>query len=326
MPEPIASTRPRVALVSGDAESAGHLRDAVAGHVDIVYAATAAEFDDARLRDSGATAALVNLDGGDWLDAISARLAGAGVAVVFNDPEISGRLAGWEQARWLRHLTAKLVGSTEYDPPRPRAAPAGRPAAADASTATAAAPHQESDMQPLAAAGEAGAHDALPTSPTSPDPQPADAAPLDLDTAALSAMIDARLAEPDRGAEPESTEVWCVAGDGVAATAAPQRDAAAPMAAPVEEKDVLKGLPSVDDWQLLDPEAPVTAPTPAPQQAQPQPQPLAAGAFADLELVPLDTAAPVVLNTEPIERWMRVDSRDRPAVRRKPAAPDGDAA
>jgi two-component system chemotaxis response regulator CheB/chemosensory pili system protein ChpB (putative protein-glutamate methylesterase) len=116
------SIRPRVALVFGDPVSAGHLRDAVASHVQIVYEARAADFDASRLLDSEATAALVNLDSCDWLDAVETRLHDAGVAVVFNDPEISGRLDGWEQARWLRHLTAKLSGSNEYDPPRPATA------------------------------------------------------------------------------------------------------------------------------------------------------------------------------------------------------------
>ena len=118
---PMPSARPRVALVFGDAASAAHLRDAVAGHAEIVYDTPASEFDAARLVESQARAALVNLDGCDWLDSVEARLRETGVAVVFNDPEISRGLEGWAQARWLRHLTAKLRGSSDYDPPRPAA-------------------------------------------------------------------------------------------------------------------------------------------------------------------------------------------------------------
>lgn len=383
MLDPVAPlARPRVALVAGDADSAGQLRAAVADHMEVVYAAAAAEFDEARLRDSGATAALVNLDGGDWLDAVERCLAGAGVAVVFNDPDTSGKLAGWEQARWLRHLTAKLRGSTDYDPPRPAAARQAPTCAVDAGcrddrlarpdaavaggapdpalavggmalpsildteavpdgadSTIVAAPQEESrDMQPLSAVGGIEAEAAASPSPYAPDVQPARQAdepvPLDLDTAALSAMIDARLAEPELQAS-DSTEVWCVAGgetaseshaESAAAVALPE--AALPVAAPVEEKDVLKGLPSVDDWQLVDPAAPVVPLHPAPQQAQPEPA--AVGGLAGLELVPLETTvAPIQRNVEPVERWMRVDTRPReqPGEGRR-QAPDlgGDAA
>lgn len=126
------AARPRVALVFGDAAAAAHLREAVAGHVDIVYATSAAEFDAARLAGAGATAALVNLDDCEWLDAVEARLREAGVPVVFNDPEFSSRLEGWDRARWLRHLTAKLGGSADVDPPRPAPPEVLAPATFDA--------------------------------------------------------------------------------------------------------------------------------------------------------------------------------------------------
>lgn len=398
MPDPMAPARPRVALVTGDADSAGPLRAAMADHVDVVYATTASEFDDARLRESGATAAIVNLDGGDWLDAVERRLSDACVPVVFNDPDISGRLAGWEQARWLRHLTAKLRGSTDYDPPRPRDArqaapgddvlvagdvpadadPAGAPSshgcsspgataeaasmppghgasapaeAAVPATVTAsidtrtdapfpAAPQQEPDMQPPAVVGGTQAHAAL--TPSSPEgTQPEDTTSLDLDTAALSAMIDARLAEPERGTSPESTEVWRVAGDEDSAAGDPPAGgspaggspaagagAAAPIGAPVDEKDVLKGLPSVDDWQLVDPEAPIAPAGPVQPSTQPEAAP-GSGGLAGLELVPMEAPVAVAIRTEAIERWMRVDSRAREqrGERRQPApGPDGDAA
>jgi hypothetical protein len=85
----VQAGRPRVALIFGDAAAVKHLRDAVAGQVDLVYDAQAADFDAAKLVDSHARAALVNLDSFEWLDTIGAQLSKAGVAVVFNDPEIS---------------------------------------------------------------------------------------------------------------------------------------------------------------------------------------------------------------------------------------------
>ena len=119
MPEHAVNELPRIALVYGQEAAVAHVREAVGGQVDVVYAASADEFDFTRMHDTRAMAALVNLDGGDWLDAVEARLQEAGVAVIYNDPEISRGLEGWERARWLRHLVAKLRGSRDVDPPRP---------------------------------------------------------------------------------------------------------------------------------------------------------------------------------------------------------------
>jgi hypothetical protein len=117
--EQAANRVPRIALVYGDASRAAHLRAAMAGRADIAYAVSAADFDSAQLERAEVAAALVNVDDGDWLDAIEAKLEAAGVPVIFNDPEISSNLEGWEFSRWLRHLAAKLAGSGDFDPPRP---------------------------------------------------------------------------------------------------------------------------------------------------------------------------------------------------------------
>lgn len=382
--------RPRVALVFGDAGSAGHLRDVVASHVEIVYETSAADFDASRLAGAQATAALVNLDDCDWLDAIEARLNEAGIVVVFNDPEISHGLQGWEQARWLRHLTAKLSGNTDYDPPRPAAdeasqphvqvddepahAPAVLPAVDESAMAErplspaeiesmtvdfvavqglsmAAAIHD--DVAPAASADtaaetavgeEASATAIVPESepqvefststlhevdvpgealsrPTPAGAGPEDAAALDVDTEALSAMIDARLAEPEGQASPESPEVWRVLEGGTipAADIAPADpeppavpDAAylraaagtTPKPAQVDDSDVLSALPPLDDWQLVDPEAPI--PQVAGPKREKRSEPSISLDFPGLELVPLETVAAVEVHPEPVGRWMGV--------------------
>ncbi|TAN06184.1 MAG: hypothetical protein EPN36_04485 [Rhodanobacteraceae bacterium] len=384
--EPMHPPRPRVALVYGDADRVGHLRDVVAGLVEIVYETAATNFDATRLADSHATAALVNLDEGDWLDPIEARLNEAGVAVVFNDPEISHGLEGWAQARWLRHLTAKLSGSCDYDPPRPAIAAAAQvdaaPMANDAAipvelpevdalaiterplspteiesmtanfvavqepSGTAAnlgdmsaveAPSFPETMEPTPAAAIAEAEpvspDAAPETCGSPDAVPSHAAPagtddrevaaLDVDTEALSAMIDARLAEPTAHVAHEAPEVWrlveggdvsTVEVDPAAAEHAPttaaagtQDNAQAPLSSlPVDDSDVLNALPSLGDWQLVDPDAPL-APA-AGKKPQARIEPTFSLDFAGLELVPIETASPVAhAQVEPIEQWMHVN-------------------
>lgn len=374
--------RPRVALVYGDADAAGHLRDAVAAHVQIVYSTLAAEFDAARLADSRATAALLNLDSCEWLDAVETRLHAAGVAVVYNDPEISRALQGWEQARWLRHLTAKLSGSTDYDPPRPVAAePPSAPEAlvpvAEAAPVIAAAAEPTpvptaakslaavpTDVmeQPLSLAeiasmtvnfnavlepelarvdppqvAEAEVVATSSVEPTvtvsAPDvsvAQPEGESPLDVDTEALSALIDARLAAAEDHAADDAPQVWRVAHGG-AVSAVDLSSAAEPANAdqdapvvgvsppPLDDSELMQGLPAIDDWQLVDRDAPVV---PAAQPTRNEPA--FSIDFADLELVPMEPVIQVAVHTESSERWMHVGSDDARAAdeHQQPVTPD----
>ena len=389
--------RPRVALVFADADSAGHLRDAVSGHVDIVYETSATDFDVSRVAGSQATAALVNLDDCESLDAVETRLHEAGVAVVFNDPEISSKLDGWAQARWLRHLTAKLSGNSDFDPPRPAtahaatavAAPEAQSAAETESASTLGAGEapqlverplspaeiesmtadfvavQESQVPPagfdeaaasIRLAADAGntefaalviaeiepaieietpaAGAAVDTTDgaivvSNPNDEHGDHEALDIDTEALSAMIDARLAAAEGEPVPESPEVWrVVEGGSVSAVELPpiepepvaEVSAVAPTpTAPIDDADVLKALPSLDDWQLVDPDAPV-ATTPAPKRGEPA-SPALSIDFGSLELVPLETVVAVELDSEPTGRWMHAnDDKGGAAGKVKPAA------
>ena len=374
--------RPRVALVFADADSAGHLRDAVSSHVEIVYETSAADFDVSRVAVSQATAALVNLDDCESLDAVETRLQEAGVAVVFNDPEISSKLDGWAQARWLRHLTAKLSGNSDFDPPRPlvaQTAPGVGMAAPEAQSSTGAgsiaplgaqdaprlverplSPAEIESMtadfvavqelqaspadideaaarMPLAAdvdgrkppapvTAEAeteietppslAAADAMDVASAGPNPdnEHGDHDTLDIDTEALSAMIDARLAAAEGEPVPESPEVWReVEGGNVSAIELPPIEpepiavastVASQSAMPIDDADVLKALPSLDDWQLVDPEAPV-APAPVAKRDE-EISPALSIDFAGLELVPVETVMAAETNSEPIERWMHV--------------------
>lgn len=391
--------RPRVALVFADADSAGHLRDAVSSHVEIVYETSAADFDVSRVAGSQATAALVNLDDCESLDAVETRLQEAGVAVVFNDPEISSKLDGWAQARWLRHLTAKLSGNSDFDPPRPlvaQTAPSIGMAAPEAQSSTGAgsiaplsaqdAPrlverplspaeiesmtadfvavqelqtspadiHEAAARMPLAADVDgressvpviAEAETEIETPPSlaaadamdvaiavpNPDNEHGDHDTLDIDTEALSAMIDARLAAAEGEPVPESPEVWReVEGGNVSAIELPPIEpepiavastVASQSAMPIDDADVLKALPSLDDWQLVDPEAPV-APVPVAKHDE-ETSPALSIDFAGLELVPMETVATVELNSEPAEGWMHVgDNKSGAGGKQKLATAD----
>lgn len=394
MPER-AMEAPRIALVFGDEAAAVHVREAMAGQVEIVYDAAADTFEPSRLAAAGVQAALVNLDGGDWLDDVETRLNAAGIAVVYNDPEISRSLEGWARARWLRHLVAKLRGSSDVDPPRPdatgpvaieiaaRAVPTGMSAPAIANDEPVAAapveiptlmavverplsPEEIENMTADFIAGQdpaparaletdpaitadAAADDVSPLDlaeqatvvepsvsfePTPefsgvapidtdmsfeagpPPPAPVDfdfeaEAALDVDTEALSAMIDARLAAPESTEASGSSEVWrevSGAASPAQSEAAPEPGvpSAEPLPAPapvaaVNDADVLASLPSLDDWALVDHDA-IPAPA-ANGEARKTPEPVLSDAFAGLELVPMETIAPLRVDADPIERW-----------------------
>jgi two-component system chemotaxis response regulator CheB/chemosensory pili system protein ChpB (putative protein-glutamate methylesterase) len=112
-----------VALVFGDAEASVHLRAALDEIGARVVCDTPVESLDAAVLDgSGAGVVLVNLDDNveERLDAVYDSLDESRYRVVFNDPGISHGLSGWEHARWLRHLAAKLRDDGDFDPPRPR--------------------------------------------------------------------------------------------------------------------------------------------------------------------------------------------------------------
>jgi len=391
MPDRAMEALPRIALVFGDEAAVAHVREAMADHADIAYAVAANAFDASRLVSAGATSALVNLDGGDWLDDVETKLHAAGVAVVFNDPEISQKLEGWERARWLRHLVAKLRGSRDVDPPRPEVAPSPSVpttkaefiAATDENPAPPAgslvverplSPEEIETMtvdfvaeqasvpvelsSPVAAAAEAveagenlvsldvseqvaAVESSISFEPTlespaatdmaaEPEPEAIDSqadpagfdfeaeAALDVDTEALSAMIDARLAQPEAADSADSPQVWRVVASGAvpavqpdavaeaAATPATPLPDAAPAAVPdvalVDgDADVLASLPSLDDWALVDHDAsPAAVDGDGVRKA---PAPVLSDAFAGLELVPMETVAPLRVDADPIERW-----------------------
>lgn len=121
MPE---NTMP-IALLSQVGDSGRHLRDALAASgTPIVYECQAAEFDREALEQSGARVVVVNLDPEveAHLDDVYALLDDDRYNVIFNEAQVSSQLSGWEQARWARHLAAKILGSTDADPPRPEGA------------------------------------------------------------------------------------------------------------------------------------------------------------------------------------------------------------
>ncbi len=140
-----------IALLSETPEAGAHLRDALQElGVPVVYESPVRALDTAALEQSRATVVVVNLAAGDAeLDGFDELIADPRYQVVINEADVSSGLSGWDQARWARHLAAKILGSADFDPPRPvDAQPVPEP---DLSTIPASPPpaKDESDLAEL---------------------------------------------------------------------------------------------------------------------------------------------------------------------------------
>ena len=112
-----------VALLYQTSQLEGHLKEALNElGAAVVYEALTAEMDRDALEGSGAHVVIVNLDPEieSHLEEVYDLLDDERYNVVFNDAQVSSALSGWEQARWSRHLAAKIMGRADaVDPPRP---------------------------------------------------------------------------------------------------------------------------------------------------------------------------------------------------------------
>ena len=139
-------SRVAVAMLCEAGEFGERLRESMASlGTPIVYEATPRALDRDALARSRANVVVVNLyaQNDADLDEVYSLLDDARYRVVFNDDEFSGGLTGWDQARWMRHLAAKILGDNDTDPPRP----AGAQAVPCPILANTAAPAQHSDAQ-----------------------------------------------------------------------------------------------------------------------------------------------------------------------------------
>ncbi len=133
-----------VALVYGESDSSQVLRNALSDiGAELVCDADIASFSIDDLGTSGADVVLISLDAiiEDRLDEVYGALDEQRYRVMFDDPEISNNLDGWEHARWQRHLAAKLRDISDWDPPRPKDA-----AAVEVPDGTRTRPRRKSDQ------------------------------------------------------------------------------------------------------------------------------------------------------------------------------------
>src|SRR5579875_157536 len=300
MSEPFAGAAPGIAFIYSDESLAVHVREAIDAQVHIVYQASTGELDAQRLTATRVAAALVNLDSSSNADQLAAVLDAAGVPVVFNDAEISRGLDGWARARWARHLLAKLRGSNDFYPPRPDAAAPGQPVQSAGDSASE-PDHASPDLTAMPLDDADAADPGIASRPLSPREIESLVADFpvvevgsDEGTAALSALVDARLAELEPVPEPAPWETAARIGETViepeasAPVEAKPASAATAMPPGTATEEALPDLPAADMWRLVeDHETVISA-----ADAAAKPAPVFTGALADLELVPIEEVAP----------------------------------
>ncbi len=120
----------RVALLARAGEVRDRMREALLrSGAELVLVGDPAELDNNALRGAAPQALLVALDDEvvDSLDALDAVLSDPALQVIYEESELAMRRQGWDEARWVRHLRAKLAGSDDVLPPGTESAPAVAP-------------------------------------------------------------------------------------------------------------------------------------------------------------------------------------------------------
>lgn len=118
--ETVSSDSPRVAMIYEVPPSKEYLQDALReASISVAAEYRAGELDDWDI--AGVDVILVSLDEAmePFLERLTEFVAGTSLPVVFEESEASRHLEGWDRNRWLRHLRAKLVGSSDTRPPLP---------------------------------------------------------------------------------------------------------------------------------------------------------------------------------------------------------------
>ena len=161
---------PRVVLLARAGKAADHLAEAVrqAG-AELLVAIDPANADEAALRALNPQAVLVALEPSiePMLDKLEGLLSDPALTVIYDEADVAAHRAGWDAARWARHLSAKLRHDSNVLPPgtesdqdwQPSPGQIPKPAAAYA------------DVDMTAFTREAHAH---------ADSVPADGAPVDV--------------------------------------------------------------------------------------------------------------------------------------------------
>lgn len=88
---------------------------------EVVFEGDPAGIEPAQVLQQSPRVVVVNLASGveDDIDHLQSVFDDPAVNVVFNEADVSSQLAGWDLARWARHLASKITGNAVTNPPPP---------------------------------------------------------------------------------------------------------------------------------------------------------------------------------------------------------------
>lgn len=182
----------RVALLARPGDARERLESALreAG-ADVVAVADPTSTDAGEVAATSPQAILVALEPAieDALDAYETLLGDPRIAVIFDEAELAAQRAGWDAARWVRHLAAKLNRHDDVLPPGREQEGEWQPSPGPLSPGHrgAPAPDLASITGEVRAAAEDVPRDGAPAAVESPGPAAASAASVTFDVPAASA-------------------------------------------------------------------------------------------------------------------------------------------
>jgi chemotaxis response regulator CheB len=265
---------PRVVLLARAGKAAEHLADAVrqAG-AELLLTVDPANTEESALRAQRPTAVLVALEPSiePALDKLDALLSDPALTVIFDEADVAAHRSGWDAARWVRHLSAKLRNDGNVLPPgaeveREELPSPGRLAASVKSytdadlaaftrEAVAHADRVPVDGAPAEALRpDASLIDAIPSAPAPSAPAPAVPPPLPpvaASTLSLAPQTDAPPVPPPPAAAPAADPFAGLSLSGLS-LAPTDETAAAPAAPQAIEIDATVETLSLDAYALDD--------------------------------------------------------------------------
>ena len=291
----------RVALLARPGPACDNLQSALrqAG-ADLVLVADPTAGDAAAVQAAAPQAVLVALEPSveDAIDGFDAILQDPSMIVIYDEVAVAAKREGWDAARWVRHLAAKLGGHQDVLPPGAGSddgAPPARAASVEAPTVEASvappAPPAPQPVAPASIALEPVEPESIAAEPIAAEPiasEPVDEAPafepsieLTLDDVPATtdetddaASFDASGSDLDFGDLSDEMKAL-LAGEPVEERPAPPRESAPP---------------PVIDWDAPPPEEREPAPAPAePAAPPPAAAPTVSFTADDLSLVDADT-------------------------------------
>jgi len=206
VPEPQTSTvSVPVALLYQTGDLGGHLKTALNElGAAIVYESQASNLSREALEGSGARIVVFNLDPESeaQIDHVYDVLDAGDYEVVFNDADVSAQLSGWDQARWARHLAAKILHKPEIaTPARPLWAESvpepGQRSAPKPASKPAPAPAPPSAASPVELPGIFAQETRPPTPPGPSETAPIAASSADAPTLEMPGLAGFELEEID---------------------------------------------------------------------------------------------------------------------------------